>query len=340
MNTNNATDVLSNFNEGRLPSIEQLEVMIQQINPHKFSRSLASDDSPLSLLTCSTKDIGMKNQFIPELRLPLESFGFKEDIGSKKLKLNLDLAETTPQIIELDSPVSKQESLKLDSLNDGSCTTKKKPNDDDFIFKINWDLESRKAAHANSSLKHHISFYNRREKTDPEYLSSRCDVVYKTILRDFRRYFINRFKQSSGPKKNKYKFNSFETLFRRFWESVKNQHFPEETDCDTISFYIGSLVCPQDIEKHKVELKGLDDTFTTGKSKKTSIKKLYRVHDALYKFSMEKISNLMKDDIYYKLFKVYYTALLNNEIVFMDKKKNNDSYIEAFKMLLCLNTKE
>lgn len=40
-----------------------------------------------------------------------------------------------------------------------------------------------------------ISFPNERSSTDHHFLSSRCDVVYKTILRDYRRYFQNLFKE-------------------------------------------------------------------------------------------------------------------------------------------------
>lgn len=86
-----------------------------------------------------------------------------------------------------------------------------------------------------------ISFPNQRTNEDNDFLSSRCDVVYKTILRDFRRYFQAQFKERANftyRKKSKF----FRQALEDFARELLTGHFEPDTDLQSLLYHLGSLV--------------------------------------------------------------------------------------------------
>lgn len=175
-------------------------------------------------------------------------------------------------------------------------------------IKIKVDEALKPKKHANSVLKKEISFVNQREKSDPDYLSSRCDVVYKSILRNFRRFYQTMFKQNTEHSR-KTKNEHLENNLRDFSRILRTLHFDESFSEEDLMFYIGSLICPLDIIKKKIKLPQMKEKYFTGRHKKEWVDKILMVHDALYKFSIQKVTDLMKNSYLAQLFKLYYETI-------------------------------
>ena len=130
------------------------------------------------------------------------------------------------------------------------------------------------------------------------------------------------------------KASTYELSFCKFVSQIKNQHFADLESDDALAFHLGSLICPNDIIKYKIGLKGIDEIFSTGNIRMKKILKIYQVHDALYKFSINKLMQWMKNQYYARLFRVYYDELQRGNIDFPNQAQNLETYRYAFKMLL------
>lgn len=163
-------------------------------------------------------------------------------------------------------------------------------------------------------------------------LSQRRDVVFKTIVRDMRKYFIEDFnKMTSYVKKKRYnKKDYYLTCIDNY---IKNEHFHQVStkngrNIKDFNIYLGALIYPKEfsnIISKKQHLKLIDETYST-----------------LYKFSLSKMKNYLIKDAIFNLFMHYY----NKEIVEGDRldtnktmKKHKSLYLEAFKILISFMTK-
>jgi hypothetical protein len=113
------------------------------------------------------------------------------------------------------------------------------------------------------ALKHHIRTSSSRRFAD------RCDVLYKTILRDFRKFFSTDFNDvTSYIKKKRYRSESFfgealmEYVDKEFSQVLKKF---EKTDIVTkigLSFALGSLIYPKILKKSMECNKGSFSVFS------------------------------------------------------------------------------
>ena len=147
----------------------------------------------------------------------------------------------------------------------------------------------------------------------------RADVIYKKILRDFRRYFTNEFSKITGvkdPRKCKSKQELGEHLLK-----VTQQLFGEEIDStEEVAFAVGSLICPQQMNCNIL-------------GRKRSKKEAMCVHDALYKFSITKLDSLMDKKYIGYLLKLFVSDEENKRILIESSQISAESYATAFEML-------
>jgi hypothetical protein len=148
--------------------------------------------------------------------------------------------------------------------------------------------------------------------------STRCDVVYKKILRDFRRSFIQDFNDSTKYMKNKryrsqdyyiqcvsdYLLNKVECRY-----NISLSEFGLADQLEEATLALGSFLYPKEMKKTKFGL----TTMFQGDSKAWE-ECVGQFHGALYNFSMEKVSQAL-DNKYLALF----LRLFINDIHSRDK---------------------
>ena len=115
-------------------------------------------------------------------------------------------------------------------------------------------------------------------------LSTRCDVVYKTLLRDCRRYYNDKF-QVKKMRKNRRAFYLTKTLKKFVDEKFSNLSTDEKRE---LEFYLGSLVNPKEMMDSKVKLYGSDGQVLKGTERTHKLKKVVPVYAALYNYSLDK----------------------------------------------------
>lgn len=87
--------------------------------------------------------------------------------------------------------------------------------------------------------------------------------------------------------------------------------------------------------KYKIQTSDSKGAQLSGKQKEARLKDIKRVHDCLYKFSIQKAMELMKNKYYVNLFKVYYKAIISGDISMSETmQRNQEAYHRAFRMLL------
>lgn len=181
--TSNFTDikVLTKVWAPFLPSISQLEKLIDQANPWVWAKQLAPTTDSWEIISLGDT-----------------SFDYKSSHPSppKTIKTN-NIHSQGPTF---EASIAKLEKLETNKVrfishNFPEVVSPKENNfEDDGTILNRINTSTNRVLHSNAGVKKEISFLNKREKDDPDFLSSRCDVVYKTILRDFRRFYQNMFK--------------------------------------------------------------------------------------------------------------------------------------------------
>lgn len=148
----------------------------------------------------------------------------------------------------------------------------------------------------------------------------RADVIYKKILRDFRRYYINSFNETTGYKESK-RGKGKEFSLQMLYKYVDNVFGEDLKNKEDITFTLGSLIFPNNFSKTSL-----------GKKKKSK-KEICKIHDTLYKFSISKVDKLFEDK--YVGFLMYH--FLNqptntNELIGLSKI-SEESYTTAFNLI-------
>ena len=160
---------------------------------------------------------------------------------------------------------------------------------------------------SNKSKKRTIAFKSHSTACYSEWLATRWDVVYKTILRDFHRHFQTKFKEGAAfTKRNKSR--TYSQKLHEFTEGIINKYFPNDSEVFKVTEWVEALITPI---------------------------KNSEFHSCLYKFSIQKAMRLMKNRIYYKLFQAYCEQIQNGEIETPSTiSKNWTVYQFGYEMLL------
>ena len=188
------------------------------------------------------------------------------------------------------------------------------------------NIKSRKKRNKMSfTMKRITSITNKASylKKQDEKLSSfvcRADVIYKKILRDFRRYFINDFKEKTGYKDSRPdKLNRDMTqLIENYIDMIfgKGLKFKDE-----IVQTLGSLIFPH------------QNFWIPSEKKVKSKKEVNKIHDTLYKFSITKVDRLLEDSSVCFLFKHFVSDQSNKQTLIESSKVWENSYQTAFDLI-------
>ena len=147
----------------------------------------------------------------------------------------------------------------------------------------------------------------------------RADVIYKKILRDFRRYFINDFKDKTGYKdcKSDKLSANVPQLLERYVDTVfgSNLHMRDDVVCT-----VGSLIFPT-------------QNFTMVDKKVKAKKDVNKIHDTLYKFSITKVDRLLEDRHVCFLLKYFICDQSNTRALIESSKVCEKSYQTAFDLI-------
>lgn len=146
-----------------------------------------------------------------------------------------------------------------------------------------------------------------QDSTKVSSFACRADVIYKKILRDFRRYFIADFNTVTGYKDSK-KTKASEIV--RLLELYVDQVFGANLDSkEEVMFAVGALIFPAQLCKTSL--------MKSCKQKKDANK----IHDTLYRLSIIKVDNLLAD---------WGVCFLLRR--FINNPENTENLIEAFKV--------
>ena len=131
-------------------------------------------------------------------------------------------------------------------------------------------------------------------------LATRWDVVYKTILRDFRRFYLDDFKSSQYSETVKI------DLGDSLLEYTKSVFKSEASSAQkAISISLGCLLFPKQIIKDSKLLKYLTLSNHFGGQGNDTKNKIMQIHGFLYKFSIDKIEECFKNKSICSLFLHY-----------------------------------
>lgn len=140
-----------------------------------------------------------------------------------------------------------------------------------------------------------------------EGLATRCDVVYKTILRDYRRFFLDEYKAFNQKLRERH---GIEDSLLKFCIKM----FPNFSvnKCKTISLDLGCLLFPKEMARDKHVVKEMerrnhfDFQSTQNESVSSHIQyEIARIHGFLYKFSIDKIEQCFQNVSLSQLFDHY-----------------------------------
>ena len=147
----------------------------------------------------------------------------------------------------------------------------------------------------------------------------RPDVVYKKILRDFRRYFINDFHSVMDVGDiSKYSRDQFSEALIKYATSVfGNENIP---NIDDVTYRLGTLIYPK--------LLGL--SFLGIKRTKKDVKK---IHDSLYKLSISKMDDLMDNPEIAYLLHYFISIQKNAENLINASPLSAESYRTAINLI-------
>jgi len=122
-------------------------------------------------------------------------------------------------------------------------------------------------------------------------LATRCDVIYKTLLRDCRKFYTDQvqFKNSKkGTKQSQISGNLDSYVDTYFAE------YDEDTRVE-IKFYLGCFTYPKHLVSTKSEVVVSSEEGKLAKVRRN--KKVKELHTFLYVFSMEKCERFFNDRI-------------------------------------------
>lgn len=151
--------------------------------------------------------------------------------------------------------------------------------------------------------------YTKREKPPTQLhfnnptpsFSTRWDVIYKTLLRDCRKYFTECFQMKSMRKAKK--LSKLAAILDRFVEETFTKH--SKWVRREILFYLGCLVYPKEMISSRVGLYDEEGRILKGKERANKVKRIKELHNFLYNFSMEKWEKFFENPYLCIVFQAY-----------------------------------
>jgi hypothetical protein len=189
-----------------------------------------------------------------------------------------------------------------------NANPKKKKNDMSFSMK-KIDFESVNSPEKpNSNAGKQISSF-----------SCRADVVYKKILREFRRFYLSDFIGVTGIK-DLGKVSDKEEVEEVLLEYISEVFSSETSDRHLIAYRLGSILIP---------LKMTGNIYDLHKSKKDVLK----VYDTLYNLSISKVDKMMQDKSVCLFMKHFLSIESNTQDLIEASEVSADAYRKAIELL-------
>jgi len=161
-------------------------------------------------------------------------------------------------------------------------------------------------------------------------LATRWDVVYKTILRDFRRYFLDGYKAFNSTYKERHGME--DSLLKYAIKLFPNMSVDQ---WKTISLDLGSLLFPKETAKDSHILKEMERRNHFGWEKSDIVNQIMKIHGFLYKFSIDKIEECFQNFSLCQLFDLYAKETGIERISSNSTMSRNASiYLKARKILM------
>lgn len=159
--------------------------------------------------------------------------------------------------------------------------------------------------------------------------STRCDVIYKTLMRDWRKFYADRFsvvnirraKIKSGLEKAISDYVS--TKFSEYSYEVQNE----------LKFNICCLIYPKELISNKYDLFDENSNLLKGKDRSRKVKRIKELHNHLYTFSMDKWERFFEDEPLNIIFENYMTHIEQRIQESYTMTKNKQIYLAAWEIL-------
>ena len=166
-------------------------------------------------------------------------------------------------------------------------------------------------------------------KNSTSHFATRCDVVYKTLMRDCRKYFAEELHMKSMRKSKKLaNIGGIIDIFVRdrfigYQEEVIKQ----------LKFYLGWLVYPKEMIISKVGLKDDENRLLVGAERKQQVKKIEAMHQFLYNFSMKGWEEFFSITSIGIIFREYTKRIEERFTVNETMNKNREVYENALNLI-------
>jgi hypothetical protein len=203
-------------------------------------------------------------------------------------------------------------------MQESSCRVSA-PKDNHFLkylkdFRINLDRYGKKPST--------LHFNNPTDN-----FSTRCDVIYKTLLRDCRKYYTEKlnFKCVKKGSKSAQKSQTFERYIEHAFGEYSNETIAE------IKFYLNWFTFPKQIMVSSCE----PFLREAGEDMSQARRKIVReFHVYLYNFSMEKCEKFFSNRVLSIIFKDYILNAKSRIEESPTMQKNIEVYHSALKLIL------
>ena len=313
--------------------IDMNDITSEKKEAKKVSEGIAIEDRPAVITSCEINEASNQNSSVDAEELP-QSFdyetpeasmkdinealeGLDQVLGDKYKKRSLKLP---PNLLQLLSPASEKESKeetkdsrkeKLEEILQGEDIL-------DFINKMPLSVEMPYKSHTS------LLFNNPKG-----ILATRCDVIYKTLLRDCRKYYTNffHFKKMSKEEKVAYISKTLDEFVTKEFPTCSFELQKEIKNYLVCFVYPRNALCTQIILKDKF----LKELETNLRSKRVA--KIRELHGILYKFSMEKCDYFFRDKISCIIFKHYMKGFKERLLESETMQKNQSVYFSALKLI-------
>ena len=160
-------------------------------------------------------------------------------------------------------------------------------------------------------------------------LATRCDVVYKTLLRDCRKYFADSLQMRDMRKSKK-----LSRLAKTLDEFVRSRFEGYgEKDMYELKFYLGWLVYPKEMISSRAGLLDQHNKMLKGEEKKQRICKIKQMHSFLYNFSMQKWEQFFEITPLITIFREYMDEIENRLMINSTMRRNRQAYRTALRLI-------
>ena len=160
-------------------------------------------------------------------------------------------------------------------------------------------------------------------------LATRCDVVYKTLLRDCRKYFADSLQMRDMRKSKK-----LSRLAKTLDEFVRSRFEGfDEKDIYELKFYLGWLVYPKEMISSRAGLLDQHNKMLKGDERKQRICKIKQMHSFLYNFSMQKWEQFFEIIPLLIIFREYMSEIEDRFMINSTMRRNRQAYRTALRLI-------